>query len=287
MKSFTLRLFRESDIEFAYETTKIEEWNYRKKDIQRMFNYNPSGCFIAEMNGKQVGHVFSVNYGKLGWVGLLIVRVECRRKGVGTSLVKEAISHLLTGGVETVRLEAVPSIASVYRKLGFVDEYDSLRFSGISRKIASTSSSNVGLVKKETINEIAEFDAEYFGVNRIKVLSSLHHDNPELCFVSYAGSKLVGYIMCRRAEKGYRVGPWVCNPENFEAARELLMKCMDSIGENVKFYLGVPAVNKKVVEILQNFGFEQYSKSIRMYFRKKPETERVSGVFAIGGPEKG
>jgi GNAT superfamily N-acetyltransferase len=227
MESFTLRLFKESDIDFAYESTKIEGWNYAKKDIQRMFSYNPSGCFIAEINGKRVGHVFSVNYGKLGWVGLLIVRAECRRKGVGTSLMREAINHLLSSGVETIRLEAVSAIATVYLKLGFVDEYDSLRLLGVNRKIDSATNSNVKLLRKEAIRQIAKFDAKYFGVNRIKVLSSLYHDNPKLCFVSYTGSKLVGYIMFRKAEKGYRVGPWVCNPENAQAARELLTKCME------------------------------------------------------------
>jgi GNAT superfamily N-acetyltransferase len=287
MKFFDLRLFKENDIEFAYETTKTEGWNYTKKDIQRMFSYNPSGCFIAEINGNQVGHVFSVNYGKLGWVGLLIVRAEWRRKGIGTALMKEAINHLLTNEVETIRLEAVSAIATVYRKLGFADEYDSLRFSGVYRKIDSAASSNVKLLKKETIKEIAEFDAEYFGANRFKVLSSLYHDHPKLCFISYSGPKLVGYIMCRKAEKGYRVGPWVCNPENSQAARELLTKCMETAEEDAKLYVGVPAVNKKAVEILQDFGFDQYSKSIRMRIGKKLKNERVSEVFAIGGPEKG
>ena len=286
MESTSIRLFRESDIGFTYEMTKFEEWNYRKEDIQRMLRYNPSGCFVAEANGKQAGHVFSVNYGRLGWIGLLIVSAECRRKGIGTLLMKKAMKHLLSNKVETVRLEAVPKIATIYRKLGFIEEYDSLRFLGVGRKIGSSTNSNVKLLKKEKMKEIAEFDAEYFGVNRIKVLSKLYHDNPKLCFASYAGSKLVGYIMCRKAEKGYRVGPWVCSPENPQAARELLTKCMENVGENAKVYVGVLAVNKTAVEIMRDFGFEQYSKSIRMYVGKKL-TERVSGVFAIGGPEKG
>ena len=287
MESTSIRLFRESDIGFTYEMTKFEEWNYRKEDIQRMLRYNPSGCFIAEVNGKQAGHVFSVNYGKLGWIGLLIVSAECRRKGIGTLLMKKAMKHLLSNKVETVRLEAVPKIATIYRKLGFIEEYDSLRFLGVGRKIGSSTNSNVKLLKKEKMKEIAEFDAEYFGVNRIKVLSKLYHDNPKLCFASYAGSKLVGYIMCRKAEKGYRVGPWVCSLENPQAARELLTKCMENVGENAKVYVGVLAVNKTAVEIMRDFGFEQYSKSIRMYVGKKLETEHINGVFAIGGPEKG
>jgi predicted N-acetyltransferase YhbS len=286
MTSFTLRPLKESDIEFVYETTRIEGWNYPEKDIKRMFSYDPSGCFITETDGKQAGHVFSVNYGKLGWIGLLIVRAECREKGVGTALMKKAISYLLTSGVETVRLEAVPAIANLYRKLGFVNEYDSLRFLGINKEIDSAPSSNVKSLKEEMIKEVAEFDAEYFGANRIKILSGLYHDHPKLCFVSCAGTKIVGYIMCRKAEKGYRIGPWVCNPETPHVARELLTKCMEAIEENAKLYVGVPAVNKKSVEILQDFGFEQYSKSIRMRFGKELD-ERASGIFAIGGPEKG
>ena len=52
-------------------------------------------------------------------------------------------------------------------------------------------------------------------------------------------------------------------------------------------YLGVPAVNKDAVEILQEFGFEQYSKSIRMHFGKNLKNERTGGIFAIGGAMKG
>jgi ribosomal protein S18 acetylase RimI-like enzyme len=280
-------MFKENDIKFAYKTTKIEGWNYPEKDIKRMFSYHPSGCFIAETDGKQVGHVFSVNYGKLGWIGLLIVKAEYRRKGIGTALMKKAISHLLTSRVETTRLEAVSAIANLYRKLEFVDEYDSLRFLGINRKIDYVASSNVKLLKEGMIRKVAMFDAEYFGANRTKVLSSLYHDHPKLCFVSCAGPELVGYIMCRMAEKGYRMGPWVCNPENPQAAKELLTECMKTMEENAKLYVGVPAVNKKAVEILQGFGFEQYSKSIRMHFGKELETECTTGIFAIGGPEKG
>jgi len=65
------------------------------------------------------------------------------------------------------------------------------------------------------------------------------------------------------------------------------MECMNTIRKNVKLYVGVPVMNKAAVEILHDFNFEQYSKSIRMYFGEKLETERANGIFAIGGPEKG
>jgi len=197
------------------------------------------------------------------------------------------MDHLLGCGVETIKLEAVPKIASLYRKLGFVDEYDSLRFFGKTRKLTSAASSNVKSLQKSMIEEVAKFDAEYFGADRSEVLMRLCSDYPKLCYVSCIESKIVGYIMCRRAESGYRAGPWVCAPKDPRNSRELLAKCVERLGQNAELYIGVPAANKVAVKIMQEFGFEQYSKSIRMRFGKKLETDDIKGVFAIGGPEKG
>jgi ribosomal protein S18 acetylase RimI-like enzyme len=287
LEHFSIRPFEEEDIDFAYKLDVMEQWNDTRNDIKRMFSYEPNGCFIAEINGKHVGHVFSVSYGRLGWIGLMIVKAEFRRRGIGTLLLKRTIDYLLSRKVKTIRLEAVSTVADLYRKLGFVDEYDSLRFIGVSGKIKSLSSHCVNPLKKEGIIELAKFDATYFGADRKKVLSELFQSNPQLCFVSHEGPKIVGYIMCRETEGGYRIGPWVCNPENPQVARELLMGCMEGLGHGWKLYVGVPAVNKMAVEVLGEFGFEQYSKSIRMRFGKKLKDECVSGVFGIAGPEKG
>jgi predicted GNAT family N-acyltransferase len=252
-----------------------------------LYKLNPSGCFVAEVKGKKIGHVFSVRYGELGWIGFLIVRAEYRTKGVGTSLMQKAIDHLLSHGVETIKLEAVPKIADIYRKLGFVDEYDSLRFLGKIRKLTSTINSNVQLLERNMLKEIAKFDTHYFGADRSKVLTSLYSDYPKLCFVSCIESKIVGYIICRRAENGYRAGPWVCNPQNPQVSRELLTKCIETLKQNTELYVGVPAANKEAVKIMKEYGFQQYFQSIRMRFGKKLETDNINGVFAIAGPEKG
>jgi len=288
LEHFFIRPFEEKDVAFAYKLDKIEQWGDTRNDIERMFSYEPAGCFVAEINGKPVGHVFSISYGHLGWIGLLIVKAEHRGKGIGTLLTKRAINYLLNKGVKTIRLEAVSKIVNLYQKLGFVDEYYSLRFKGVSNgKTAISLSSQITSLKREEITELAKFDAEHFGANRIKVLKRLYCTYSKFCFVSHLDSKIVGYIMSRKKETGYRIGPWICNPENPQVARELLMKCIAAIGQNVILYVGVPAVNKAAIEILHDFNLKQYSKSIRMYLGKKLETEQANGIFAIGGPEKG
>lgn len=287
MEHLSVRPLERKDIGFVYEMTAKEQWNLTKADVKRMFSFEPAGCFIAEMDGLRAGHVFTVNYGNLGWVGLLIVRAEQRKKGVATLLMQKAIEYLRHDGVETISLDAVPEIADLYRRMWFVDEYDSLRFMGKSRRNISCQSDSAILIKKERIGEIVQFDATYFGADRTRVLMGLFRDSPNSCFASYNDLGVVGYIMCRKAQEGYNVGPFVCIPGELQAARCLLEKCMEKLGSETSMYLGVPAVNKEAVGILQELGFELYSKSIRMRLGKSLAPEKASGIFAIGGAMKG
>lgn len=275
------------DVELAYDLNLKEGWNNTRDDVKRLFSFEPGGCFIAEVNGSPVGHVFTLNYDGLGWIGFLIVKTGSRKKGVGTLLMKQAINHLQSREVRTVRLEAVPQIADLYRSLGFTDEYDSLRLIAEGKKGEPSSGKHVRTMKKREIIQLSEFDATYFGANRRRVLQKLHKVNPRGCFLSTKESRIIGYIMSRKRESGYVIGPWVCCPDNTQVRSELLAACLKEIGEDQKVYVGVPAVNEAAVGILENFGFKVYSRSVRMYWGKKLHRENVKGIFAIGGPEKG
>jgi len=65
-----------------------------------------------------------------------------------------------------------------------------------------------------------------------------------------------------------------------------LTACLQQIDKADPVYLGVPAPNQSAIEILRNKGFVQFSESIRMFCGQRL-SERVEGVFAIGGAMKG
>jgi len=283
----SIRVFKDADIGFAHEMVTAEQWNDRKEDIKRMLDYEQEGCFIAETNDERVGHVFSVGYGKLGWIGLLIVRAEYRRDGVGTMLMKKAIEYLLSRGVETAKLEAVPEITDLYRKMGFVEKCDSLRFVGKSRKTISAQDGRIPSMKNKMLADIARLDSQYFGADRSKVVSRLFQKYPEYCFVSRSGSTIDGYVMCRKADAGYKLGPLVCDPTNPRMAKKLLVICMSTLEQDKGVYIGVPAPNKAAIKVLMELGFEQYSKIIRMRRGKETANDDVRGASAIGGPMEG
>jgi ribosomal protein S18 acetylase RimI-like enzyme len=266
---------------------RTEHWNDSVEDLMRMLEYEPEGCFLAEVEGAPAGHVFSICYGKLGWIGMLIVKKQYRRMGIGKALMLRARQYLLRTGAETIRLEAVPEISQLYRSIGFVDEYDSLRFKGDSRQASSQERRSVTQLKDEMIERVAEFDAQYFGAARNRVLRKLYEAYPELCFVATSRSKISGYIMCRKADAGYRLGPWVSTPERNEDATGLLAACLSGVDPGEPVYVGVPSINHSAVEILQRFGFSLYWKSIRMCLGPELRNERARGIFAIGDAAKG
>jgi len=179
----------------------------------------------------------------------------------------------------------VPEISGLYRKLGFTDRFDSLRFMSTRRKIISGQTDFAIQMAEKDIAEAAEFDAKYFGADRTRVLTGLYQAYPRLCFVARINSDFAGYIMCRKAESGYNLGPFVCSSE--QAATQLLAKCLQRLPPKASVYVGVPAVNGKAADMLRRHGFKQYSRSIRMRLGRNLETEKQTGIYAIGGPMKG
>ena len=289
MSQIIIRLSRRTDVASIYELCRHERWNYSISMISRLLAYEPKGCFLAEVNGEFAGQVFSISYGKIGWIGVLIVSEKDRRRGVGTLLMKHSIRYLLGLGVETIRLEAVPEIANLYRKLGFVDEFNSIRFVGTNRKQELLSGLNIKKAGMNEMSEIADFDRKYFGGDRKRVLKHLFCASPELCFYSQEGSKIAGYIISYEMETGYRIGPWVCNPNSLRfptISRELLLTCMNKLEASTQLHLGVPETSNTAIRILHSLGFRMIAKCVRMRFGKKPQ-EKPRALLSIGGPENG
>jgi len=288
----SIRLLAQADINFVTESVQRARWGYTKRDVERCWQYEPEGCFIAEINHQPIGHVFSVNYGKMGWIGLLIVKEEHRNRGVGTVLTKIAIQYLRKKGVETIRLEAVEKAVPLYKRLGFVKEFDSLRFSrplkqGESFKL-SGQKIKVERIKEEDLETITKFDSKYFGVKRPQVLQSLYRDSPQNCFGVKEKQETIGYIMSRPIPNIHRIGPWICAEEEPEAASNLLITCINAIEEKeTELKIGMPAPNTKGTKLMAKLGFKLIGKSIRMVWGKHKHKGNIKGIYGIAGPEKG
>jgi len=283
-----IRPWTQADIGYVTTSVNREGWGYTQQDIARCWQYEPNGCFIAEVQNKPVGHVFSICYGKMGWIGLLIVEPEKRVKGIGTALMHATIDYLQNVGAETIRLEAVEKAVPLYRRLGFREEFDSVRFrKQLKRKEKlKPFGENIFHIQEEDIRTIAEFDSKCFGANRLRVLQSLHKGQPRQCFVAKEKQKVLGYIIIRKILNAHRIGPWVCATRN--TAEKLLNACLNTIEEEeTELRLGMPILNKHGMKLMQKLGFNLVSESVRMFLGKNKHRGEITRIYGIGGPEKG
>jgi len=108
-----LRKMLPDDIGAALRLTRIAGWNQRREDWELLLRICPDRCFVAQHNGKVVGTVTATDYeDNVGWLGMLLVDPELRRRGIGTQLLNEAINSL--SSCDTVKLDATPAGKELY-----------------------------------------------------------------------------------------------------------------------------------------------------------------------------
>jgi GNAT superfamily N-acetyltransferase len=196
--TLTIRPWTKEDIPYVCQSVSREQWGHTRNDIERCWHWEPKGCLIVGEEGVRLGHVSCIAYGKLGWIGLLIVNPELRGKGIGTALMEKAITHLRETGVESIRLEAVEEVVPLYERLDFRQEFASLRYQGRMTAVTSASSkAGVSTVRPQDLPELVAFDSDSFGTGRARVLRSLVEGNPLHSFMAKR-EELLGYVVCRK-----------------------------------------------------------------------------------------
>jgi len=258
-------------------------WGLTEADYRRMLKFSPDGVFKAAVGGVDVGVVVTVEYGDVAWIGNLVVAPGARGRGVGGALMRRAMDHLLGLGVRSIRLDAVEKAIPLYRRLGFREEYWSLRYTGRASR-----SHVVGVepMRGGDLDAVAGLDHAFFGGRRGRLLGWVFDAYPDLCFGSWEDDTLTGYIMAKDGSDSVRVGPWICRPGHVEAAEALLRSVMNMrVGEAV--WVGCPEGNGSSVAVLERNGFMALPSSLRMCYGGCFVREEVEGVYGLGGPDKG
>jgi ribosomal protein S18 acetylase RimI-like enzyme len=92
------------------------------RDIQRKTSVQPELFLVALLEGAIVGTCMAGFDGHRGWVHLMAVAPEYRRRGVGAALMGRVESLLAQVGCPKLNLQvraATPEAVGFYRRLGF------------------------------------------------------------------------------------------------------------------------------------------------------------------------
>lgn len=283
-QSAEIRKMLKSDIPDLLALKNSENWNQTSDDWDLLIGYKDSINLVAELDGKIVGSVTAINYSnKVAWIGMMLVYKEYRGRGISKQLMLQAIDELKALGCESIKLDATPAGRPVYKKIGFIDEYEIGRITNPSAtKIDVKSNVKVEAVSENDLEEIAELDKHVFGANRYGLLKYLFNDSPELAWLIREEGKIIAFSLGRKGERFTQIGPVFAS--NDEDIKTLIASAVNKI-EGKAVVVDLLSDKKDIKSWLDQNGFTLQRPFDRMYLESNPYQGNLEKQYFICGPE--
>lgn len=263
---------------------RLSAWNQVKDDWRFFLDSPGGGGRLAERDGKVVGSVAFLRYGaNFSWLSMMLVDPKERRAGVGSQLMESALQAL--AGERCVRLDATPLGEPVYRRFGFVPEYE------LARAVVTVTSANfqnsttcIEPMNPGDFADVFASDRRIFGADRSALLASFHRRAPHLAFVTRHGADVLGYCFGRPGYLYHQLGPIVA--ESVGVARSLAARCLSG-QEGKRIAVDVPGSAADWMHWLESVGFRVERRFLRMRRGENLSPGLPDRQFAIAGPEFG
>lgn len=259
-----VRTMQRADLQFLIQITRSLGWTTTSADIENFLSYEPKGCFVADLKGEVVGSVTTTPYTHFGWIGMVLVKEELRRRGIGSALTRSAVSYLHEKGIATARLEADPPGVPLYERLSFAKECNSERWYREGPPVPPVD--GVRLAVEADLQKLRALDAQAFGDDRTRVLARLLRCS-EFALVSEE-KPAKGVLMARMTAHGAFFGPFIAAEP--QLAEQLLNAGLSRVTD-VPVFVGVPETHANALDLLRQYGFKQRATLRRMYLGRVPK----------------
>jgi GNAT superfamily N-acetyltransferase len=208
---------------------------------------------VAEAGGDLAGVAAGAVFEGTGWVGGVAVVPGHRRAGLGGALTEAILQFLEGRGVATALLHATALGRPVYERLGFVPEAAYLTLTGPTRpRVPGDPLVRPG--RPADLDAVLALDRSATGEDRRRLLTALW---PTGGLVAGDGRPL-GYHLASPWRSGGAV--IAADPR---AGLALLEALRATPGDEVA--ISVPAANTPAVQSLEEAGFTEHSRTIRMH----------------------
>jgi predicted N-acetyltransferase YhbS len=280
----TFRTMTRNDLDFVDEMIRAVGWASQNRPVFEAFlEYDPAGCFIAEMEDRPIGTAIGTPYSACGFIGEVVVRAELRNQGLGRQLVEHVIAYLHSRGAQGICLDGAARAIPLYERLGFQRICPSLRFFG---KLQPKTHPHVRPMTATDLKAVFAFDRQAWGADRSFFLRKRFEQCPDLAFVQEREGVVSAYVFGRRHSNAVTIGPWLAS-ESVTEPLGLLETLAERTGDSV-LNIGVLEFNDRAVKCLREVGFERRTDvPWRMVLGKDTGLGRSPVCFAIGSPAKG
>lgn len=286
----TLRTMTIADIPLGMRLKSQAGWNQTLADWKRFLTLSPNGCFVATIDGVDVGTAATFTLGNVGWIAMILVDPAARGQGVGSAMMHHCLSYLQSQNVISIRLDATALGKPVYDKLGFVDQFKLVRFEGTLPTNESFDVAQPRVVTRIAENHhaaIKSLDTIATKTDRSELLNWLltqpGEEGAGHAFVAYEGEKIVGYCLSRRGANAAFIGPCVAITAQ---AGDALLQAVAQTFAGQRVLVDIPADHAKATAWAKAYGLRQQRELTRMC-KGSAVLENVDQLWTSSGPEKG
>jgi len=276
-----IRAMTLDDLDLAMLLKEQAGWNQTEADWRRFLEMEPTGCFVADWDGRLVGTTVTCIFGHVAWIAMVLVDPDFRARGIGKALMSHALGFLDDSWVSTVRLDATPLGEPLYKKLGFDVEYSLARFEGTPQP-ATPLHEKVDHIQPQDYALLFQMDQLITGADRSKFLSRLFAEQSEQIRAIRSAETIAGFLACRPGTRAWQIGP--CLGRRGIGSVLLAEALSRFVGKLV--YVDIPVQNNAAANLAERSGLNVQRRLIRMR-RGPPVTERTDHIWASSGPELG
>jgi GNAT superfamily N-acetyltransferase len=254
-----IHLLAEDDFETADTIfhTAFGHARSRVSEMPFLQALQPDGRFIAREDGKPVGLVGMIDYGRMAYIGALAVLPEYQSRGIGRALMEHVIAYVHSRGPRVMLLEATPAGARLYPKLGFVTDGTTRVYRLQGEDPTESWPDGVCPMRRADLPEIAAFDAPIFGDDRTRVIEAYLRVLPQRAFVVRDEGRISGYLFAQAR----RLGPWAARGA---ADAEVLLQAAMTLSFEQPPAVVIPERNKSGTQLLEAFGFTLERSTLHM-----------------------
>lgn len=260
-----------ADIDAGMALSTEAGWNQTADDWLH-FIREGQAFGVRDAAGRLVASAAALPYdGPLGFVSMVLVTPQWRRRGLATSLVDRCIEELSARNQVPV-LDATADGVEVYRKQGFLGQFGFDRWQGMA------DGESADQARASTPADIAALDAAISGASRDRLIGD---------FLARPGTTLVGddsgFAMLRTGRRALQAGPVIASGE--DAAIGLIQRLF-ALAKGLVF-IDVPSVWRGIGDWLAARGFEVQRSFTRMALGRAEPFGQPGRLFAVAGPEFG
>ena len=282
----TIRVMAPGDIPFADSVRALAGWNQTIADWQRFLKCEPEGCFIAQCHGVPAGTATCTCYGsELGWIGMLLVHPDHRRKGAGSALLHHCLAYLQDRGVTCTKLDATPLGRPLYEQLGFMAEFSLTRWEAQAPPaISPTFSEEIASCSEADWQRVLALDQRAFGSPRGPMLTAVGQQCCHAVVHGTAQKGGFGYGMLRKGSCAYYLGPVAadCPAIGTQIVQHLLSRVPNQL-----VFWDILDPNSVATALAQSLGFKPQRRLLRMFRGSNPAKGDPNLQFAIVDPATG